>query len=54
LSLEVFKTYKASVLGSVSLEGLNAQPNSDNNQNLNGLGCGVEGCGLGCGCGIRR
>jgi len=54
LSLEVFKTYKASVLGRVSLEGLNAQPNSDNNQNLNGLGCGVGGCGLGCGCGIRR
>jgi len=54
LSLDVFKTYKASVLGSVSLEGLNAQPNSDNNQNLNGLGCGVGGCGLGCGCGIRR
>jgi copper chaperone CopZ len=49
LSLEVFKTYKASVLGSVSLEGLNAQPNSDNNQNLNGLGCGAGICGCGCG-----
>jgi copper ion binding protein len=51
LSLDVFKTYKASVLGSVSLEGLNAQPNSNNNQNLNGLGCGVGSCGC---CGVRR
>jgi len=47
LSLEVFKTYKASVLGSVSLEGFGAQPDSNNNQNLNGLGCGVGNCGCG-------
>jgi copper chaperone CopZ len=51
LSLEVFKTYKASVLGSVSLEGLNAQPNSNNNQNINGLGCRVGSCGC---CGVIR
>jgi copper ion binding protein len=51
LSLDVFKTYKASVLGSVSLEGFDDQPNSNNNQNLNGLGCGAGSCG--CGCGVR-
>jgi copper ion binding protein len=49
LSLDVFKTYKASVLGSVSLEGFYAQSNSNSNQNLNGLGCGAGGCGCGCG-----
>jgi copper chaperone len=53
LSLDVFKTYKASFLGSVSLESLNVQSNSNNNQNLNGLECGSSGTG-GCGCGCGR
>jgi hypothetical protein len=51
LSLDVFKTFKANILNSIFLEGSNSQQSSNNNQNINGLGCGVGSCGC---CGVRR